>query len=354
MKYLIYCGPGIGDLILILPMIKRIKAVDSNSYIAVFVASDHNRIAITKQMLELQSEIDILEYYSLKEKQHIPTFLFRLGKRKYDWGFVLQYTDNEDTSVWPYRIITLMSRRTCGIKLTHHPEVKYDKEIKRVAGFRIADYPMVMLDSIGMKKVEIDYTNLINRQRLYSYFPETQIESSDNLVSLVLGTAPVGGKINGIPVKNDAKQWPYYRWLDLCKKFADNDYKVVLLGGNKEREELKDEFLPDNTINLLGKCSILQSISVLDRSKIVIGADTGLMHCAGALNVPSLTLFGCTDYREYLPFGNTSEHIASNYKCSPCFGTQQALLCKNKGCMSEITVDQVYSKAIRMLAKYKD
>ncbi len=353
MKYLIYCGPGIGDLILILPMVKRIKAVDENGFIALFMTSDHNRIEISKQMLELQSEINLIDYYSLKEKKHIPEFLIRIGRHRYDWGFSLQYTDNDNTSVWPYRIISLMSKKTCGIKLNFHPEVKYDKEIERIDGYRIVDYPMKMLDAIGMEKVKLDYTTLLDKHKLNLYYLETKLGSIDNLVSIVIGAAQVGGKINGSPVKNDTKNWSYNRWLDLSKRFIDKGFKVALLGGNKERDELKELVLPDGAENLLGKCPIIQSISIIEKSIIVIGADTGLMHCAGALNVPSLTLFGCTDYREYLPFGDKSEYITLNLKCSPCFGTEKALTCKSKECMNEIDVDKVFNKALKIINQEK-
>ena len=92
-------------------------------------------------------------------------------------------------------------------------------------------------------------------------------------------------------------------------------------------------------------------MNVLENSEIIIGADTGLMHCAGALDKPSLTLFGCTDYREYLPFGNKSYYLSSGRKCSPCFGTEISYTCENKECMEEITVQMVLDKAIEILKK---
>lgn len=352
MKYLIYCGPGIGDIILILPMLRRIKENDSKAFIKLFMASDKNRVKLSKQMLCLQGDVDVLDYYSLKEKTHLLSFILRMGYRKYDWAFVLQYTDNQNTSKWPCRIAQIAAKKTCGIKHNSHPEIKYDVEIERADGYRIADYPMLMLDAAGIERRCVDTSQLVNRAVVENAFREIGISpKARRRVGLVVGTASVGGTINGVHRSNDAKKWPSQNWIELSRALLRAGYGVVLLGGNREREEMKDLQVPGEAINLLGKCTILQSMGALSHSSLVIGADTGLMHCAGALDIPSLTLFGCTDYREYLPFGGKSYYIASGRACSPCFGTDKSLTCEGKDCMREISVEDVFVRAMEILEK---
>ena len=83
-------------------------------------------------------------------------------------------------------------------------------------------------------------------------------------------------------------------------------------------------------------------------STIVVGADTGLMHCAGALGKSSLTLFGSTNPKEYLPFGKKSHYIYLNLECAPCFGTLNSVMCEQNKCMRLISVDVVYNKVINL------
>ena len=94
MNYLIYCGPGIGDFILILPMAYAIRKNDPEAHICAIMTSDRNRIEITRQLMDFQTAIDHLDYYSAHEYKHMLSFLSHLGFHKYDYGFVLQYTDN--------------------------------------------------------------------------------------------------------------------------------------------------------------------------------------------------------------------------------------------------------------------
>ncbi len=355
MKYLIYCGPGIGDWILILPMARTIKKNDSHAHITAIMTSDKNKFKLNKTLLAIQNEIDDIDYYSIREIAHIPSFLIHIGIKKFDYGFVLQYTDNEITSKWPSKIINIASKKSCGIKIESNPSIHYDFEVSRLDGTRIVDYPMIMLEKVGIEKnIHIDYENLIDKNIILKEVNSLGIDNKkEKYISLVVGAAPISGVISGKYISNFAKNWAYSNWIELAKRFNNKGYKILLLGGLEEQEELKkigfQEEIEDSILNLTGKCNIIQSLAALCCSCLVIGSDTGLMHCAGALNIPSLTLFGCTDYREYLPFGKKSTYITSEIDCSPCFGTKQSFLCKNVNCMKKLTVSQVYEKAIGIM-----
>lgn len=354
MKYIIYCGPGIGDFILILPMAREIKREDKNAYIMVIMTSDSKKIQINRTLLKVQNYIDEIDYYSIREPLQCLKFIKNIGRKKYDLGFVLQYTDNKATSKWPCKIIRMAAKKTCGIKL-NNMHVKYDFEISRENGIRIADYPKMMLQKMEIAKCRNygEIQGVINRENLIKEAGEVQLElSGRKVISLVVGTAPVSGLLDKKRVSNLTKNWEYKSWIELGKKLAGVGYDVLLLGGKKEEEELKRSILlteEDNIKNLTGRYNIVQSIVVLMMSDIVVGADTGLMHCAGALDVPTLSLFGCTDYQEYLPMGSKAYYITSEQKCSPCFGTERALICKDITCMKNIQVNNVYKKIEEIL-----
>lgn len=350
MKYIIYCGPGIGDFILILPMTREIKRVDKNAYITVIMTSNSKKIQINKAMLKIQDYIDEINYYSIREPLQCLKVINNIGRKKYDLGFVLQYTDNKATSKWPCKIIGMAAKQTCGIKLNNNVHVKYDFEIKRKNGIRIVDYPKMMLQEMKIAQCRnySDMQGLINREKLIKEAGEVKLSlSGRKVISLVVGTAPVSGLVDKIHVSNSAKNWEYKSWIELGKNLSRAGHDVLLLGGKKEEIELNEIRLltgEDKIYNLTGKYNIVQSMKILMMSDIVVGADTGLMHCAGALDVPTLTLFGCTDYQEYLPMGRQAYYFTAEMKCSPCFGTEKSLTCKDIMCMKNIHVDSVYKK----------
>lgn len=353
-RILICCAPGIGDFIIILPMLKSLRQHYPHAYIKLMMRSSKKRFEITKNLRKLQHYYDDIDYYSVNELAHTALFMIKLGHKQFDLGFVLQYQDNENTSVIPAKVVNFAAKKTIGIHTTSHAGIHYDIEVERIPSFHVADYPKKMLTAIGVS-FSNDFANLIDQKELRKCMPSISYDQSRSCVALCIGTEFVSRKREGAPILlKPSKNWVYSSWVQLAEKLSVEGYNVLLLGGPKEKKELENTGIQisDKFIyNFVGKFSINQSIAVLNIAEIVVGADTGLMHCAGALNKPSLTLFGCTDYHEYLPFGLKSHFITSNIGCSPCFGTSKWVNCEDNKCMNGIKVEQVLDKIHEILNK---
>jgi len=102
----------------------------------------------------------------------------------------------------------------------------------------------------------------------------------DAFVALVPGAAP----------HRPAKRWPAQKFGALA---AALDFSFVILGAASERDlgaEIKR--LAPGSVDLTGQTSLPQLAAVLARASLAIGNDTGPMHLAAALGVPSIVLFG--------------------------------------------------------------
>ena len=324
--------------------------MSSHGYIKAFCRSSKRRIAINQMMMNLQNYIDELDYYASEEPIHSLRLIIANGYNKFDIGFGIQTSKNYNVSIMPSRILNLGAKRTYGFK-TKNPRIKYDVYVDYQNGMRVTEIPFNILKAAQIN-VSFDYKNLLDGSRLHQFVGLTEKERVHPSVSLCIGTAPVSQRLESGLKTNTPKRWSYDYWIELAYKLADLNCNVFLLGGNKEQEETKQllsQVLPVNIKNYIGKCSILESLSVLNESQIVVGADTGLMHCAGALGIKTLTLFGCTDYKEYLPIGEESYYIASDESCSPCFGSAQSVLCEHHNCMKNISVERVFNKVVELL-----
>ena len=357
MKYLIYIGPGIGDFMLILPTLKVIKSNDCDAYIKLFTRSDRNRIKITKELLKMTNFVDSIDYYNVSERLHLLKFIINLFIKRFDYGICVQYVDNNTTSIYPSKIVNVGAKRTIGTEVKSIPKIKFDYTIKREEHKHITEYFKEIIEKIGIERnmlTNIDCSNLLNRSILKEKLLDLDLNiNTEKVIAICIGTGEVSIKINKKNNSMDLKSWSYKSWIELTNIFLSNDKNitVILLGGVKEALKIENFKLypTDNIINLIGKLTIIESIAVIERANVIVGADTGLMHCAGILNKPCITLFGCTDYKEYLLYGENSHYIVSHEKCSPCFGTENMIMCKDKKCMKNITVDMVYNKIKEIL-----
>lgn len=353
MKYLLSEAHGIGDCILILPVAKAIKKADPGAEVVVFTSSNKSKIKINEGIMSLQHYVDSIEYYSAAEKWHSIKFLVKNMMKRYDYGIVVQDYDTPETSTIPSHIVRLCAKKTCGTRITNRPSIKYDFYIEREEGIKRDELFIRALQELGIKTKK-DQTSLLDKYLVNEKLPEVSLRDDLKTIAIVLGTAPVLRRTEKGVLSNNSKEWPYEYWKELVDRLA-KQYNVILLGGPKELKDIESlniTFGCENIYNLAGKYPIAQSIAILSLADIVVGADTGLMHCAGALEKPTVTLFGCTDYKEYLPFGKKSEYVASTADCSPCFGSIKAVTCKDKKCMRLISVDTIENKIKETINKY--
>lgn len=112
------------------------------------------------------------------------------------------------------------------------------------------------------------------------------------------------------------------------------DARIVLLGapGAKEREQadalmtlLPNSGTEERTIDLVGKTDVLNGAAVLTSCDFYLGVDSGLMHMAAALGLPTLGIFGehgaPQTYRPWPPSGGGASraggHVAHVHKKNP-------------------------------------
>jgi len=152
-----------------------------------------------------------------------------------------------------------------------------------------------------------------------------------------------------------SKIWPSEKWTNLAKLIhGEMQLPVVLAGGPGDKEvnvqiaaQLKAENLP--VIDITGETSLLDLIALYERSKLVIGSDSGPMHLAAATGKPKVIgVFGSTPYKRLEPLGINSRSVSLSLSCQPCF-TQVCPLSTN-ACLNELSEIQVLTVAKELLA----
>ena len=103
----------------------------------------------------------------------------------------------------------------------------------------------------------------------------------------------------------DAKRWPIERYVKLLEHIQER-YKValVVLCGPAERAEaarLRDRF--GSAVTVLEDLEIRELMALIEQCDLFISPDTGAMHLAVALDVPTTAIFLQDTWRRYGPQG---------------------------------------------------
>lgn len=147
------------------------------------------------------------------------------------------------------------------------------------------------------------------------------------------------------------KRWGVERFSCVVKCLVNDGYKAVVVGGHEDRVE-SEIIVGDAGLCLAGMTTISETAAVIACSKLVISGDSGVLHIAAGLNIPTVSLFGPSSVMKWAPRGK--KHVVLNHPqpCSPCskYGTIPSCPIEVR-CMKEITPDEVVEAARRLLSQ---
>lgn len=123
----------------------------------------------------------------------------------------------------------------------------------------------------------------------------------------------------------NAKRYPVERYARavalLRERHPGIRFRVSIFGSPAERgigEELARQ-IAEPRVNRAGETSIAGLVEELRACHFLATNDTGTMHLAAALGVPTVAIFGSTEPALTAPVGSVHRVIREKVECSPCF-----------------------------------
>jgi ADP-heptose:LPS heptosyltransferase len=170
---------------------------------------------------------------------------------------------------------------------------------------------------------------------------------------------PLPGKLEDLLDKNkfrlilhprshsSAREWKPDNYRDLIRYLPSGKIQFIITGGGNEREAIDEwhQTLPSHVLNLAGRISLEELISVIAHADGLIAASTGPLHIASALGKKTLGIFPPIrpmDPRRWAPLGSHAQYMVLERKCSDCRGNPSSCHCIN-----EITSEMVREKILQ-------
>ncbi|MFQ5428333.1 MAG: lipopolysaccharide heptosyltransferase II [Thermodesulfobacteriota bacterium] len=155
-----------------------------------------------------------------------------------------------------------------------------------------------------------------------------------------------------------AKMWPAERFAETLVKLSEKlDVVPLIFGGPGDTEVAEKVYngisgkIP-HALNLAGKTTLTECIALLTRLGLFITNDSGAMHMASALGLPTVAVFGSTDPGLTGPRGARTRVIIKDTPCSPCF--ERVCRYNHMDCMTAISVEEVVAVAMDLKKEDKE
>lgn len=112
----------------------------------------------------------------------------------------------------------------------------------------------------------------------------------------------------------------YHLLGELLNELVKKGYEVFLLGVENEIPALRGKKLTPQIRNLTESgLTFRQSCAVANSADCFIGGDSAILHVAGALDVPSVGLFGAFPWKLRTVYSESISPIQGTGACAPCF-----------------------------------
>ena len=334
-KILIRGTNWIGDAVMTLPACASVRAAYPNAYLAILAKPP------VSDIYAMFTEADEIIPYEKRFDSPLGVFqlAWQLRHKKFDAAILLQNAIEAAIIALASGIGVRAGFDTDGrgLLLTHL--VRRTDEILNVHQI---DYYLQMVKALGCADVdramhlETHISPYTARDVREQYLP-----GSDRAI---IGIAP------------GASYGPAKRWL--ASRFAaagdqlgrQLDADVLLFGGSDDRETAEDVRRQAHTdmVNLAGSTTLPETIHLLSQCRLVLSNDSGLMHVAAALNVPTVAIFGSTNPETTSPSGERTILVRKETECSPCL---KKVCPTDFRCMTRITPEDVVSAANTLLNK---
>ena len=164
---------------------------------------------------------------------------------------------------------------------------------------------------------------------------------------------------------NKFRIWSMEKFVQLIDHIP-LDYEVVLSGYGAEDEERADFIIANikekkRIVNMVGKTTIPQLISLIDDAVFVIGNDSSAIHIAAATQTPSLCILPGAHYGRFVPYPDDITTIKYKPKSvfykMDCYGCNYSCtrpITDSYECLRQITVDMAVKELDSLLKELGD
>ncbi len=151
-----------------------------------------------------------------------------------------------------------------------------------------------------------------------------------------------------------AKRWPEDRFARLLDGLiGKTQANLVLFGSPREKmmaESIQSK-MKERPFIFSGKTTLSELIALMSCCDLFITNDSGPMHLAAALRIPTIAIFGSTDDIATGPLSPKAVVINKRVECSPCLLRECPI---DLRCMTRISVEEVLDLSLQILGKIED
>ena len=319
----------IGDLLFSLPVLKALRDDFPGATI-------HS--VVRPYLLELMVGLPYVDSIILRERNLKAKFELLRKLRNYEYDLIISLPRSEESLM-----LTMLSKAKMKVGFAHFP---WDLclDIKECVDGHNSWYNNAKL----LKRLNINV-------RKNNYVGLIKVDSNRNNLNLPKKYVIISP---GASQRRQAKAWKVNKFAELIISLKKNFGLTAVLVGSKQDQSYNQtiiKFVMERhrkngtpVINLTGNTGLRSLCSIIKDASLFVGVDSGIMHLASSIDIPTVGIFGPTDPFYVGPQNERSIVVSmTEMECVPCYLRP----CKHRNCMRNLDVERVVNACTKVLTQ---
>ena len=329
----------LGDLVISLPALRAIRAAFANSTLTVMVKRE------LASFFEGMNWVDEVIPYTVRRRvrglRDRREIIGKIRERRFDLAIL--FPNSFESALWvtlggvPRRAGFNTDHRSA--MLTHSATPVGDALNGHQRGYWLAMIreTMGIMPAAGAEEMKLEAAKP-HWEKMRAWVAANRIGPDAPLIAIAPAAA-----------YGPAKEWPLVRYAALIDLLSEQGgAECVLVGAPSERDLCARVAATTRTNPMIaaGQTNIGELIALLSLCDGFAGNDSGAMHLAAALAIPTVGLFGSTNPERTGPGGPRAAVIYHKLECSPCL--QRTCRFGHYNCLREITPPEVARQLVML------
>jgi len=331
----------LGDVVMSLPALKAVRQAWPRAHLAVLVKRELASFFDGSRWID-----EVIPYTVARGLRGLGDrrgIVAQIRSRRFDLAIL--FPKSFEAAFWvrlarvPRRAGLVADGR--GLLLTH----KTRRVAASLAGHQAQQYLNLLRETVGINGRGDDYTPDIHephRSKMRAWLTSWRRRPRAQLIALAPAAA-----------FGPAKEWPAAHYAALIDLLAQHDQaECVLVGSPGERRKCEEVVVASKAGALIaaGETSVGELLALLSLCDGFAGNDSGSMHVAGALGIPTVGLYGSTNPERTGPLGPKTTVLYHRIECSPCL--QRTCRFGHYNCLRQIAAEEV-AQALHELGAFE-
>lgn len=291
---------GLGDAIMAVPLLRALRNAYPDSWITIICVKKNHPVL---ELLPFHNELVIMDE---------PRSVLTIIRNRYDVVLDLE----------PFRRISAVVAWCSGAPV----RVGFDTGPRRVLYTHLVSYAHDNRFESANMAYQLRYLGieLADEESADLHF-DLDLDARER-ANEILDQHRVQGRLVAVApgVLKPHHRWDMKKWAGVIESIVQSDPQVTILlvGGAADRPDT-DEVLRqvagrERLIDLVGKTSLTESLSLLERCETLLACDGGVVYMGAATGCATISLWGPGVMERFKPPGDRHIGVRMDYACIPC------------------------------------